>query len=763
MRFFVNFLYFFREIRAAGFPPAEFDARMAKDSTTCCRRRSDVVAKKPSTLPTKKRSASPIKGPPPKKPQERVFRASTLLGGGTSAPSLATKTQPPRAASSASLVCAPDILNMFSDDGPEISPAITPPTPRITISAQPSPSSVPPLAIRQYVRTPGNPRTQIRPTYAQPQTNVPMVQITQGSRPVSYQRQPQGTSGGPVYHTINGFRIDLNTASQQETFRLPNGKLIQVKKQAPNQQQTVNMVNQRTMQRNLVPVAGSGTQFMVRYPQQQQQARILNGATPQLQVQPGFAAAGAPQMQQIPQIRPTAAAGLPLKPPPCLLQKPSHPPTPLGIARNAFEFKVYNSLEVCHQIIGKINTLSNYPSYKTVNHVSELKDLYTHLSYLLTYAISRFQSVKDKCAEESKALGLDEEKEKSKDKADDELEVIENQAPVIDLDSDDENENQVPNLQLTNVRSIQPLKEPEPLIEISSSSSSNTASVSDAASSQDSIRRIIEELNDPKLKQIPRVEILKAETLIPSVKQLLKRERRDSVVEEIPPPQDENVQEDSDYDPIASLLEVTPDISCMMTDDGSEQPEEEESDKESVIDLIDSPVTVIEPEKTSDKEPVEAQNSNEITSTSSAVEDKNTDVDLVSIDLDKTEEEIPESSQMSNKSVEEIPEYDPLLSQGNEKESESDGKNEESSEKNDKEDEEESKEKGEKESQEKEKEENQEENREEEIQEKSKELEIIEEIVNNTVSSEQESAEKGKKIIIFRQLTDRKVLELVDS
>lgn len=736
---------------------------MAKDSTTCCRRRSDVVAKKPSTLPTKKRCASPIKGPPPKKPQERVFRASTLLGGGTSAPSLATKTQPPRAASSASLVCAPDILNMFSDDGPEISPAIAPPTPRITISAQPSPSSVPPLAIRQYVRTPGNPRTQIRPTYAQPQTNVPMVQITQGSRPVSYQRQPQGTSGGPVYHTINGFRIDLNTASQQETFRLPNGKLIQVKKQAPNQQQTVNMVNQRTMQRNLVPVAGSGTQFMVRYPQQQQQARILNGATPQLQVQPGFAAAGAPQMQQIPQIRPTAAAGLPLKPPPCLLQKPSHPPTPLGIARNAFEFKVYNSLEVCHQIIGKINTLSNYPSYKTVNHVSELKDLYTHLSYLLTYAISRFQSVKDKCAEESKALGLDEEKEKSKDKADDELEVIENQAPVIDLDSDDENENQVPNLQLTNVRSIQPLKEPEPLIEISSSSSSNTASVSDAASSQDSIRRIIEELNDPKLKQIPRVEILKAETLIPSVKQLLKRERRDSVVEEIPPPQDENVQEDSDYDPIASLLEVTPDISCMMTDDGSEQPEEEESDKESVIDLIDSPVTVIEPEKTSDKEPVEAQKSNEITSTSSAVEDKNTDVDLVSIDLDKTEEEIPESSQMSNKSVEEIPEYDPLLSQGNEKEFESDGKNEESSEKNDKEDEEESKEKGEKESQEKEKEENQEENREEEIQEKSKELEIIEEIVNNTVSSEQESAEKGKKIIIFRQLTDRKVLELVDS
>ena len=44
-----------------------------------------------------------------------------------------------------------------------------------------------------------------------------------------------GGGANPVYNIINGYRFDLNTAAQQETFGLPNGKLIQVECQ-DNQQ-----------------------------------------------------------------------------------------------------------------------------------------------------------------------------------------------------------------------------------------------------------------------------------------------------------------------------------------------------------------------------------------------------------------------------------------------------------------------------------------------------------------------------------------------
>uniref|UniRef100_A0A336LXI6 CSON009544 protein n=1 Tax=Culicoides sonorensis TaxID=179676 RepID=A0A336LXI6_CULSO len=633
-----------KEILNSTMTGEEKEVAMAKDSTTCCRRKSNVVAKK--------RPSSPVKYPAKKPPEkEKVFRASELLGGGNAAPSVATRQQPVRAAAlnaASNLVCAPDILSMFSDDAPDEPPSV-PPAPRVQAQVpqrqvrQVTP--VPPLAIRQYVgpqATGGGatirPQAQVRSgqhayVAGQP-SNIPMVQISsnQGVRPGAYQRQPQAASGAPVYHTINGYRIDLNTAAQQETFRLPNGKLIQVKKQAPTSNvQPVGRTQIQVEQRAAVPINNSQP-YAVRYQQPvmpviQQQQRVLNGGQTQIQLQQNNYAQ--PQFQQLQpnQVRPNGPQiGLPLKPPPTLLQKPCHPPTPLGIARNAFEFKVYNSLEVCHQIIGKINTLSNYPSYKTVKHVSELKDLYTHLSYLLTYAIGRFKSVQDKCAEESKLLGLEEEKNKPKD---DELEVIEKQTLVIDLeDSDDESGP-------SNKQTTLPLAPPKAEVRPSTSSSSSD-SIPVIMGPAVTIPSNSFDIEDPKLKMIPRVEILKAETLIPSVEQLLKHEiKKTNETMSSESAQTENntreKNEESEDEPISNLFEVTPDISVMMDED-----DDAESDKDSLVEIVDSPASDNGQESQSQKEPdpqpkaVAAKTSSGTTSIDSSTANE-TDSDVIMI------------------------------------------------------------------------------------------------------------------------------------
>lgn len=133
---------------------------------------------------------------------------------------------------------------------------------------------------------------------------------------------------------------------------------------------------------------------VIRYHNLQASPQILNGQ-PQR-----FMATHRPPVPQIniqtTQIRAPIQAqagpqGLPLKPPPLVMQKPNHPPTAFGKARNVFEFKVYGALEVSHQIINKINILTNQSSYRNVRGLKDLKELYIHLTYLLTYAQGRFK------------------------------------------------------------------------------------------------------------------------------------------------------------------------------------------------------------------------------------------------------------------------------------------------------------------------------------------------------------------------------------
>ncbi|XP_058055325.1 uncharacterized protein LOC131206680 [Anopheles bellator] len=70
-----------------------------------------------------------------------------------------------------------------------------------------------------------------QPNGGQRHAAAPLVQKVRKLVPASSMSGGKGMPPAPVYHTINGFRVDLSTASQQNTFRLPNGKLIQVRKQ----------------------------------------------------------------------------------------------------------------------------------------------------------------------------------------------------------------------------------------------------------------------------------------------------------------------------------------------------------------------------------------------------------------------------------------------------------------------------------------------------------------------------------------------------
>lgn len=261
-------------------------------------------------------------------------------------------------------------------------------------------------------------------------------------------------TSGPVFHTINGYRIDLNSASKQENFRLPNGKLIQVKRQLPvmggaqtTQQAPVSStitsptqtypMNQyiRPTVRQHINQPQNPQQHLQSHQQQQQLLIQRNPPAPQQ-----FIIHSAPMQQQqqqmmqqhphqqpqhtiqyrpIPQLQPTNQQGpippgvigqqnIALKSIPNFV-KQIFPSTPLGVARNTLQSQLFHTMEICHHLMTKTHTMTNSNAYKTVHNLIDIKELYIHLSYLLTYAIGRFKGLQDKCLNDMKALGFTQE------------------------------------------------------------------------------------------------------------------------------------------------------------------------------------------------------------------------------------------------------------------------------------------------------------------------------------------------------------------
>lgn len=175
---------FYREINEGNLSEIEIDTRMSKDRTTCCANRKRLTINKPTVAPQKiapkqpqqkKRSVSPVSnGPPQKKVNtEKVFPASALLGGGTSAPKPATSNSGNRSGLSSDLICTPDIMSMFMDDDPVAIQKTPLPRPPV--------ANPPPLTtIRQYVGPVGQQQNSsnqfVRPQqFAALQQSMPMV------------------------------------------------------------------------------------------------------------------------------------------------------------------------------------------------------------------------------------------------------------------------------------------------------------------------------------------------------------------------------------------------------------------------------------------------------------------------------------------------------------------------------------------------------------------------------------------------------------
>lgn len=118
---------------------------------------------------------------------------------------------------SGDIVCTPDIMSMFSSPLPDED------TSEIAEVVKPVKSSKRrKIVLKAYApKTTGTDGTVV---------SQPPLSLVETDRQVVTVPTPKAA---PVFHIINGYTIDLNNAAKQDTFRLPNGKLIQVKKQ-PN-------------------------------------------------------------------------------------------------------------------------------------------------------------------------------------------------------------------------------------------------------------------------------------------------------------------------------------------------------------------------------------------------------------------------------------------------------------------------------------------------------------------------------------------------
>ncbi|XP_001361379.2 uncharacterized protein ADD1 isoform X1 [Drosophila pseudoobscura] len=429
-----------RGLQSLQLPEVEARRQMMKDNSTCCRlakAKANSLSDSAESLESiaSKRShtssvSSAKKGPAPKQQGPPTKRPKT---------------------SNDEVVCTPDLLSMLEPDcqismSPKASTRLPAPPANIT-------TTTPRIVTVQQNYTGPSPSPSNNGT-SSPRTSLPPPLVLSGSGVRYRQNSPTSVvrrtvvpnsvrSTGPVFHTINGFRVDLNSAAQQDSYRLPNGRLIQVKRQMPPGSQPATALTPPTPMsvgpmgqvlirpRSLataptnirqVPstnpspastpsamASNMGSNMGIYNPQINQQQRspqvVRLGNVSQTSASASASGGSLPAQSNanggagtmISTVQPNKGHAL---------MRHVFPNSAIGQARAQLQEQIFNAMDICTHLTGKVVSLTHSNAYNQARSYMDLKELYIHMSYLMTYAIGRFKHLQEKCLVDMREMGF---------------------------------------------------------------------------------------------------------------------------------------------------------------------------------------------------------------------------------------------------------------------------------------------------------------------------------------------------------------------
>ncbi|XP_055612523.1 uncharacterized protein LOC129759136 [Uranotaenia lowii] len=222
--------------------------------------------------------------------------------------------------------------------------------------------------------------------------------------------------GNPLLHNINGYVVDLRIAAQHDTFRLPNGKLIQVrrqpKKKAPTEVLDLETPTSPPIQEQTSAANSRASPIIMRTGRNVPSKTYVNRKSCS-----NASSSGLSDKRQT-HMAPITASALDPKPdwnPPNLivpsltaLQELRHKKrgsNPIHNFQRVFDSRLIEAAEISLHVIPKINNLLNSTSYKQTNKFPHLKDLYHTVSYVIKYVKDRFQQLEEKCISDIRRMG----------------------------------------------------------------------------------------------------------------------------------------------------------------------------------------------------------------------------------------------------------------------------------------------------------------------------------------------------------------------